>query len=543
MTRHKVLTWGLMMTATLTVAAEGLAQINDVLEAPVGRWANERDRELAGVLARREADWRVGPIVYQVFVDRFAPPTSKRLEAKRHFYEPPRSLAPWNQTPVIGKILPDLKLWSHELEFWGGDLPSLMTRIDYIESLGVDVLYLNPINDALTNHKYDVHDYFSVAPEYGTRDDVIALADDLHARGMKLMLDGVFNHMGVKSPAFKQAMADPTSPWRDWFYIGDQYPLGFRAWANIPLLAEVNLENPQVRAVLYGDPDSVVQGFLRDGVDGWRLDTAFELGFVILEELTHDAHEAKPGSAVIGEAWNYPEEWVQTFDGIMNFFLRDIIFAVVEGKVSGRHAGVMIERMVEDAGIEPLLRSWILLDNHDLARLANRLPDRRQRRIAQVLQFTLPGAPLLYYGTELGMTGKGDPECRAPMRWDLVVDDNPELSWVKKLIKMRKQHRALRIGEFRLLDTESLFAFQRTTDHAGETVIVLVNPTDEPVSEIIATRNAKLMSYSLLEDVLTDAQTRVFAGLLTVEVPPHTVHVFTPVIDQSTGYSAYGRVQ
>ena len=150
---------------------------------------------------KREADWRNGAIVYQVLVDRFVP--SANLEAKRALYPAPKVLRDWSEPAKPGVYLKDAKLNSQELDFWGGDLQSLSTRLDYIRQLGADVLYLNPIHLAYTNHKYDAFDFKEISPEYGTRQEFKQLAAEVHTRGMKLVLDGVFNHMGRNSPSFR----------------------------------------------------------------------------------------------------------------------------------------------------------------------------------------------------------------------------------------------------------------------------------------------------------------------------------------------------
>ena len=261
-------------------------------------FASHYDLQRAPDLAHRAADWRNGALVYQVLVDRFAPP--ENIEAKRHLYASPRKLRKWNESPQRGTFLSEHDVWSHEVDFWGGDLNSLRGQLDHVQDLGADVLYLNPIHQALTNHKYDAQDYFAVSPEYGTRADLKTLADDLHRRGMKLVLDGVFNHVGRSSAWFQEAMKDADSPKRSWFDIAPTYKLGYRAWANVANLPELRLENPAVQARVFRDPDSVVQGYLRDGVDGWRLDVASDIGFAILADLTRAAHEARPGSLVIG---------------------------------------------------------------------------------------------------------------------------------------------------------------------------------------------------------------------------------------------------
>lgn len=503
---------------------------------------NVYDRERSEEMQRREADWRNGAIVYQVIVDRFAPPAN--LEAKRDLYPAPKRLRSWDESPSRGEYLEEVEVWSHEIDFWGGDLDSLRGQLDYIANLGVDVLYLNPIHLAYTNHKYDAQDYKEVSPEYGTRDDVGALAEAVHDRGMKLVLDGVFNHMGRTSPYFQEALQDPDSPWREFYYIGPEYELGYRAWVNVPNLPELNLESQTVRDYVFGAPDSVIQGYMRqEKVDGWRLDVAFDIGFRYLSELTESAHEARPGSVVIGEVWNYPEEWMPALDGVMNMTGRELVLKTVQGRLEPQLAGVHFERMVNDTGIEPLLKSWIILDNHDTPRLATSLPETWQQRMAQVLQFTLPGSPCVYYGVEVGMTGGDDPEQRGPMRWDLASEDNETLTWTKNLIAERQSNRALRIGDFRLLDSAGTLAYLRRTTRAADTTVVIANPGEEPVHETLLVRESKFMSFTQMSDAFSDARFSVVAGVMELDVPPRTVYVLRPEIDTETiEYTPYKRV-
>lgn len=498
----------------------------------------------------RAQDWRNGPVVYQVWVDRFAPPAV----AQPALYPPPKRLRSWDELPTKGQFLPEARVWSHEIDFWGGNLASLRSRLDHVQQLGAEVLYLNPIHLAYTNHKYDALDYTQVSPEYGSRADVRALASDLHQRGMKLVLDGVFNHMGRQSPRFQAALASPHSPERAWFHIGPAFAATgqARVWWGAINLPELNLEHAPVREHLYAGRDSVVRGWLRDGVDGWRLDTAFELGTTYLGELTRAAHAQKPGSLVIGEIVQYPAGWVGRdgpLDGAMNFTLRRILLDLAERKLAPQAAQRMIERMVADVGIEPLLKSWSLLDNHDLPRLASRLPDIRQRRLAQVLQFTLPGSPNLWQGGEVDMEGDGDPEQRAPMRWDRVQAGHPALAWTRQLIALRQQHRALRVGDWRGLVAERLLAFERHTDRALESILVLANPSDQPVTETVLVSNPWLMNATALHDLLPTADgsptttPTLDAGLLRLTVPAGSVRVLQPVFAPVEGYSPYKRVR
>ena len=507
-------------------------------------YANRFDIELAGVFEAREQDWRNGAVIYQVLVDRFAP--SADLAAKRHLYPAPKQLRSWDELPAQGRYLASHKLWSHEIDFWGGDLASTAAHLPHVHELGADVLYLNPICLAYTNHKYDALDYLQVSPEYGTRDDVKRLADELHASGMKLVLDGVFNHMGRHSDFFRRAEADPTSPYRDWFVFGPQFPGGARSWWRAENLPELNLENPQVREHIYGGRNSVVRSYLRDGVDGWRLDVAFDIGFVYLDQLTRAAHEEKSGSLVVGELANYPREWFPSVDAVMHFTLRRLILELANGRLVAPAFGQLVNRMIDDTGIDNMLKSWIYLDNHDTARRATTVPEARARRLAQVLQFTLPGAPNLYYGSELDMPGGDDPEMRAPMRWDLATPDSPTLQWTKKLVALRRQHRALRVGNYRSIPSQQLHAFERHTDRAADTLLVVLNPSAAEVTETLMIANSKLMDSTLWTDLLAapGAQPlRMWSALLQVTVPPQTALLLRPDTAPPGGYSNYKRVQ
>ncbi len=511
-----------------------------------GPEGNPYDQAMAGVFEARERDWRNGAIVYQVLVDRFAP--SAHLDAKRHLYPAPKVLRQWTEAPRRGTYLPQARLWSHEVEFWGGDLASLATRLDHVQGMGADVLYLNPIHLAYTNHKYDALDYQKISPEFGTREDVRRLAAQTHALGMKLVLDGVFNHMGRNAPIFQQAQADPRSPWRDWFYFGPQYQSGARVWWLAENLPELNLENPKVRDHVYGSPESVVRSYLRDGVDGWRLDVAVDIGFQWLDELTRAAHAEKPGSLVVGEIANIPKEWFPAVDGVMNFTLREVLLRVAGGQMEPQHAARMLDRLYAEANFEHMLKSWLMLDNHDTPRLASVLPRAEQRRMAQVLQFGLPGSPNLYYGSEVGMTGIEDPEMRAPMRWDLVAAGHAELTWTRQLIALRKAHRALRVGNYRPITTQRLLGFERHTNRAQDTVVVLVNPSDQPVTESVLLGNAKLMNNWAMKNVLPapahiPGEITLNAGMLHVTLPAHGSVMLTPQLSPGGGYSAYKRVQ
>jgi glycosidase len=264
-----------------------------------------------------------------------------------------------------------------------------------------------------------------------------------------------------------------------------------------------------------------------------------------MRALTQAARKEKKDAVVIGEIVNYPDQWLKAMDGVMNFTLRQIILSSAQGELNPAVAARMTERMIQDAGIEPMLKSWNVIDNHDIPRIATQVPEEKQRRLVQVLQFTLPGSPNVYYGSEIGMTGGGDPENRNTMRWDWVNAQNPEMIWMKKLIGIHQQNRALRIGNYRRIESDRLFAFERFTDKTLETRLVLANPGRTDITERIMVANAGLMDDTPMVDLLgVDPQKHVTTmgpGLISITVPAQTVMILKPVERDLGGYSRYKR--
>jgi glycosidase len=230
----------------------------------------------------------------------------------------------------------------------------------------------------------------------------------------------------------------------------------------------------------------------------------------------------------------------------MNFTLRQIVLGVAQGEFAAARGARMTDRLIKDAGIEPLLKSWMVIDNHDIPRITHQLPGRAKRRWAQTLQFTLPGAPNICYGAEVGMAGGPDPENRSPMRWDLLNDDNPEPVWTRQLVALRKAHHAPRVGDFRLIDADQLFAFERHTDRVLETVLVLANPSVREVTERVMVANAHLMDDTPRLDAFNPGGKPLAtfgSGFLTVVVPPNTALVLKPQGRALGGYDRYKRVK
>jgi cyclomaltodextrinase / maltogenic alpha-amylase / neopullulanase len=479
-----------------------------------------------------------GGVVYQIFVDRFyaSTPLAKREQLLRSGQTPKA----WTQKPKSSK--PDeMGRYPHLFEFWGGDLNGIREKLDYLESLNVDIVYLTPIFKSPSNHRYDTEDYFQIDPLVGTWEDFVRLKNAVHERGMKLVLDGVFNHAGDTHSRYLDAKAG--GEFKDWFVFGEQFRGGVRGFYGIPSMPAWNLENEEVRQYLWGSEDSVVQHYIKEGIDGWRLDVAYDIGPVHLRSLTETVHAIDPKAIVVGEVMSYPGTgiWSKSLDGIFNFFWLRVLELVLGGEIGGSTAGQFLKEWIQSSASSYALRSWIHLDNHDTIRIAEK-HELSQRRLLFGLQMTLPGSPVIYYGSELGLKGGHDPECRAPMPWDQTKTDNADLKWVRQLTSWRRDHIGLRIGNCTMLTTQKLIAFTRTTDRTFEGAVVVANPTQDEVTEVLSTQIPSLMSGAGLIDLESGERLILHSGLVTVSMSPLGFRILVPERIDMHGYGPYDRI-
>ena len=491
------------------------------------------------VYEQRRKDSTLGQVVYELWVDRFVPPLHPESLANK--YPAPKAFHKWSEVAMPGHYDKKAQYWSHELEFWGGTLQRIPEMLPYIKGLGVDTIYLRPVFDAYSSHKYDTTDYYRVAPEFGTNKDLVNLFNSSHRNGLKVVLDGVFNHVGMRFPRFVQAKKG--NQFRDWFSFEPKYPNGYLSFAGVPSLPSLNLDNPIVRQYLWNGKDSVVRHWLDQGADGWRLDVAYELGPKYLQELTRAAHSEKKGSIVVGEIRGYPSDWFPAVDGVFNFYALTLAKQMVAGEIKGQQVGQMYADMVADSPYENVLKSWLVADNGDTIRLASMVPDFKDRSLVEALQFSLPGSPMIYYGSELGMTGTSDIEARSPMRWDLANQNNRDLPWVRSLSLLRKKKASLRIGDLKLLRTNELLAFTRSTDRLREAVIVVMNPTDHAVTESFGTRIGRAMTYATYVDAFTGQMAIAIDGIMKVSMSPKSVRFFSVAVPTGSPYDPYRRIE
>jgi len=417
--------------------------------------------------------WLRGTVLYQIFPDRFH-----------------RAALPGqNRTPDGNP----LKRWGtipkgHEL--YGGNLKGIEAQIPYIASLGIDTVYLTPIFRSKSAHRYDTDDYFEIDPLLGSKRDLKDLADALHDAGMRLILDAVFNHSSPNFFAFRDVIAHgEASRYRDWFHIED-FPVdmkrrNYKTFASVPTMPKLNAANPEVAAYLC----EVGRFWIREaGIDGWRIDVANEVDPNFWRKFRDAVKAERPDAAIIGEIWGDSHLWLggDMFDSVMHypftfpvkdFFARGTMGLPELDRRLNRIAA-MYAHPVRDA-------LWTMLDTHDTERFFTATgEDAEATRLAAFLQFAFPGAPLVYYGAEIGMKGAHDPDCRRCMEWERATGENDFLTFYRRLGSARRELEALRTGSFRTLAvTDSTYAFLRMTPDSA-VVAVMNTQADERIITI-----------------------------------------------------------
>lgn len=494
-------------------------------------------------------DWHTSKVVYQIFPDRFNigdGKTAKQKENEGLYPLPGQRTVDWKEKP---KRTGDR---TKQLLFWGGDLKGITEKIDYIKSLGAEIIYLTPIFYAHTNHKYDTIDFFRIDPAFGTLQDFKELCETAHQNDLKIILDGVFNHVGFASKWFnglnlfpeKGAYQSPDSPYRDYFYFsGDKY----RSWVNSGSLPELNLENPELQEILFTGENSVVKYWLKQGADGWRIDCAHDIGnlnHIIVEA----AKSVKPDALIIGEVWNYPKGWNEFagLDGIMNYHFRSLVIDLLKAAIPVEIAARIMKGTVEDCGVDYLSKCWNILSSHDVPRLSNTFDSERDIQLAIALQFSFPGVPMIYYGEELEMTGGEDPENRDAMRWENLNSSPERFNFYKKMTEIRKKKTALQKGKFNVLHNsqpDKIMAFKRSMERIDDLVLIAFNFSHERTQFKTYINESTLMTGTLFRDLFTGETFRTDVSNITLQVEPRSFRILEPIIERVPDrYTPYKRV-
>ncbi len=458
-------------------------------------------------------DWAKGAVFYQIFPDRFRKSGDPDLTGKLA----PYTVHPdWNEE-VDWKPTEDGQILNND--FFGGNFQGITEKMDYIASLGTTILYLNPISKSFSNHRYDTGDYKTPDPMLGTIADFQAMCDAAHARGIKVILDGVYSHTGSNSLYFDKnrtfggngAHCSPVSPYFSW-YTFHQYPHTYNSWWGFDTLPTVNKMDPAFMDYIIDGEDSVVAHWLRLGADGFRLDVVDELPNEFVLRLKKRIRQLRPDALLIGEVWEdasckvaYDVRRRYFVDGVldscMNYPFRTAVLHFLKGWDDGRQFKETVMTIAENYPPQVLACNMNLLGSHDTPRILTALVDDfegtreeyAQRRLsssrlalardrlmmASFLQFTLPGAPSIYYADEAGMEGFKDPFNRRTYPWG--KEDSELLTHYRDLGALRKAQASLRLGDIRFFQAfDRKLGFSRSWD--GKQVNVYINRSSDPWS-------------------------------------------------------------
>ncbi len=451
--------------------------------------------------------WVPDAIFYQIFPDRFAngDPTN----------DPP-NVAPWGSPPTI---------WN----FMGGDLRGIIQHLDYLLDLGINAIYLNPIFHATSNHRYNTTDYYRIDPKLGTLADFHALLEACHANGIRVILDGVFNHTGRGFFAFNDILENGEhSPYKDWYHIhrfpveayGDGHAQDYEAWWGFRSLPKLNTANPRVREFIFG----VARYWLEQGIDGWRLDVPNEIDDdAFWQAFRAQVKAINPDAYLVGEIWTAEPRWAQHFDGLMHYPVRETLIAFLKEEMDAPAALARLGELAEMYGAQaPSM--YVPLGSHDTERIRTLLGESARVRMAFALQFAYVGAPAIYYGDEIGLEGGKDPDNRRAFPWAREQWDADLRRWVQTLIAVRKQHPVLRRGAFRAIKAkreQHCLTFARTL--GAQAVLVVANASPVKRHCHVPVHTLGWDDGRIVHDLLSSAEGIVSGDTLHWDIPPHSV--------------------
>ncbi len=453
--------------------------------------------------------WVSDAIFYQIFPDRFANGDPAN--------DPPHA-QPWGEAPTLNG-------------FQGGDLRGITDRLEYLTDLGVNAVYLNPIFQAGSNHRYNTSDYFQIDDRLGTVEDFRRLIDRAHAAGIRVILDGVFNHSGRGFPAFRELLdRGKAAATRDWYHVGglplDAFGGGsagnYQAWWGIRSLPKFNTGNPETRAFLL----RVARHWIEQGADGWRLDVPNEISDpAFWAEFHRTVRAANPEAYLLGEIWEVDPKWVgdRAFDGLMNYPLRKALLALaVGGNLGPKGFRAEVERMNSSYPAEHVQAHYNLLGSHDTERVATLASgDEARIRLMFSLLFTLPGVPGIYYGDEIGLEGGKDPDCRRAFPWERDSWNEGRRAWIAGLARARASRIELRRGTLEFLtadEKEGALAFVRR--HQEQACLVAANVSNRRRGFSLGRLPSEWRDGRPVTDVLTGRGYRVEAGAVRLDLNP-----------------------
>lgn len=404
--------------------------------------------------------WVKDAVFYQIFPERFANGDTTN--------DPP-NVEGWGGVPK-----PD--------NYFGGDLRGIIEHLDYLSRLGVNAIYLNPVFESPTNHKYQTTDYLKIDHNFGDEKTFRELIDACHRRKMHIVIDGVFNHTGTHFFAFEDVKKNgQTSPYAHWYNI-HSFPVGppdkpnYECWWGLGRLPKLMTDTPAVREYLFG----ATRHWTEMGIDGWRLDVANEISHEFWIQWRKLVKSINPDCYIVGEIWDDATPWLHgdQFDAVMNYRFRGacVGFIALENRSASQFDSILgATRREYPVEVNYALQN--LIGSHDTERFLTLAgSDTNKLKLASLVQMTYVGAPMIYYGDEIGMEGGKDPDCRRTMIWDTTRWNAGLLRWYQKVIRLRNEHSVFRRGDYATLftdDKEKMVGFKR--EEGSEIALVILN--------------------------------------------------------------------
>lgn len=487
-------------------------------------------------------------IVYQIFPDRFANGREDGMplavKSDSFFY------STWEDQPCYVKgPQGEIRRW----DFFGGNLEGIIDRLDYLENLGISVIYLNPVFEAKSCHRYDTGDYKKIDPMLGDEESFVRLIQEAKKRGIYLMLDGVFSHTGADSVYFnrfgsydsKGAFQSEDSPYYPWYRFKN-FPEEYDCWWGIGDLPNVNELEPSYLDFITG-AGGVAEKWMNLGIKGFRLDVADELPEEFIKQLKKKIRSMDSDSVLLGEVWEDASNKVSygkrreyllgdSLDSVTSYPFRKYLIEFLRGELHAKEIYNLFMSMEDNYPAEYYKSSLKMLGSHDVPRIRTELGSDERLKMAVTLQMLFAGAVHIYYGDEVGLTGGADPENRATYPWDRGSylgrayehkGGNPRknrkiLDHYRKLIKIRKDEKVIRKGEIEYLCPHpDIFGYRRY-DNEDE-IIVAVNRSQEPLMAVFE------VSGKVYRAMLLEFHLEAEAGRLEVRIPAETSMVLKKV--------------
>ena len=431
--------------------------------------------------------WFEEGVLYHIFVDRFNK-TGKIHNPKKNSF----MYANWEDTPMyIKNSEGEIARW----DFHGGNLKGIISKLNYLKSLGISIIYLSPIFEAQSNHKYDTGNYKAIDPMFGDEEIFKELIKEAKEKGMSIILDGVFSHTGDDSIYFNKygnydslgAYQSKESKYSSWYNFKN-YPNEYDCWWGVKSMPNVNENEESYMDYIIRDKDSVINKWMNYGVKGWRLDVVDELPNKFLDELRKETLKANNESILIGEVWEDASNKISynerrkyllgnQLNGVTGYVFKNIILDFLTYKISSSDAYNKFMTIKENYPKYAFKSNLNLLGTHDTPRILTELnEDKELLNLAVAIQMTFEGVPYVYYGDEAGMTGGKDPDNRKTYPWK--NEDKELIAFYKKMIKDRNNNEVLSRGDttFLNLENEDVFAYIRYMENSQENeVLVIVN--------------------------------------------------------------------